>query len=49
MIIRTLPYTREEMKTIVQIRAKTENIKLDEEGADYLAEIGVQTSLRYGH
>jgi len=47
LIIRTLPYTREEMKTIIEIRSKTENLQLDEDASIYLAEIGEQTSLRY--
>ncbi|KAJ3292858.1 RuvB-like protein 1 [Blyttiomyces sp. JEL0837] len=47
LIIRTLPYTEEEIKIIVNIRAKTENIKIDNESIDRLAQIGVKSSLRY--
>ncbi|CAG2219407.1 INO80H [Mytilus edulis] len=45
MIIRTLPYSEEEM--ILKIRATTENITLDEDSALSLGKIGVQTTLRY--
>ncbi|CAC5411713.1 ruvB-like 1 [Mytilus californianus] len=47
MIIRTLPYSEEEMVQILKIRATTENISLDEESALSLGKIGVQTTLRY--
>ncbi|KAJ3160919.1 RuvB-like protein 1 [Geranomyces michiganensis] len=51
LIIRTLPYTVDEMQIILSIRAKTENITIDEDGEEaavpYLANLGVQTSLRY--
>ncbi|KAI9017106.1 TIP49 C-terminus-domain-containing protein [Gaertneriomyces semiglobifer] len=47
LIIRTLPYTEEEIGIIVGIRAKTESISISEESIQYLAEIGVKTSLRY--
>ncbi|KAJ3189165.1 RuvB-like protein 1 [Gaertneriomyces sp. JEL0708] len=47
LIIRTLPYTEEEIGIIVGIRAKTESITISEESIQYLAEIGVKTSLRY--
>ena len=47
LIIRTLPYTQEEMQTIINIRAKTEGIRLSEDASLYLAEVGTRTSLRY--
>lgn len=47
MIIRTLPYTQEEMVQILKIRGTTENISLDDESAQKLGEIGVKTTLRY--
>lgn len=47
LIIRTLPYTREEMETIINIRAKTEGLTLAEGASQYLADTGVRTSLRY--
>ncbi|RKO86370.1 RuvB-like 1, partial [Blyttiomyces helicus] len=45
LIIRTLPYTLEEMVIILNIRAKTEGINVNAESVQYLAEIGVKTSL----
>ena len=47
LIIRTMPYSVEEMTQIIAIRAKTEEIEVDEEGIGVLAEIGSRTSLRY--
>lgn len=47
MIIRTLPYSQEEMVQILKIRGTTENISLDDESAQKLGEIGVKTTLRY--
>jgi RuvB-like protein 1 (pontin 52) len=47
LIIRTLPYSLDEIKIIVGIRAKTESIKVSEESVQKLAEIGSRTSLRY--
>ncbi|KAJ3037455.1 RuvB-like protein 1 [Rhizophlyctis rosea] len=47
LIIRTLPYTLDEITVIVNIRAKTENITVADESVQFLADIGVKTSLRY--
>ncbi|KAH9251293.1 RuvB-like 1 [Batrachochytrium salamandrivorans] len=47
LIIRTLPYSLDEISVIVNIRAKTEGISLSEESVENLAKIGVKTSLRY--
>ncbi|KAJ3022129.1 RuvB-like protein 1 [Thoreauomyces humboldtii] len=47
LIIRTLPYTGEEISIILTIRAKTENITVSDGSIQYLAELGVKTSLRY--
>ena len=46
LIIRTLPYTLEEMKEIIRIRAKVEGINVDEISVDHLAEVGQKSSLR---
>ena len=46
LIIRTLPYTRDEMQTIIKIRAKTEGVEISDGAAVKLSEIGEQTSLR---
>lgn len=47
MIIRTLPYTLEEIAIILSIRAKTESLLVDEEAIQYLAEVGAKSSLRF--
>ena len=47
IIIRTLPYSQDEMMKILTIRAQIEGIKLDETSMCTLAEIGVKTTLRY--
>ena len=47
MIIRTLPYSQDEMVQIVRIRAQTENIQTDDESLNLLGEIGTKTTLRY--
>ncbi|KAK2551111.1 RuvB-like 1 [Acropora cervicornis] len=47
MIIRTLPYSQEEMVQIIRIRAQTENIQTDDESLNLLGEIGTKTTLRY--
>ena len=46
MIIRTLPYSQDEMVQIVRIRAQTENIQADDESLNVLGEIGTKTTLR---
>jgi len=47
LIIRTMPYSLEEMIQIVSIRAETEGISVDEEALASMGEIGARTSLRY--
>lgn len=47
LIIRTMPYSLEEMVQIVSIRAETEQIQVDEEALAAMGEIGARTSLRY--
>ncbi|KAJ8658644.1 RuvB-like 1 [Lichtheimia ornata] len=47
LIIRTLPYTIDEIKVIINIRAKTEGLTVDEAAVDNIAQTGVNTSLRY--
>ncbi|KAI9092665.1 TIP49 C-terminus-domain-containing protein [Phlyctochytrium arcticum] len=47
LIIRTLPYTHDEIAIILNIRAKTENILFSEESIAHLADVGVKTSLRF--
>jgi RuvB-like protein 1 (pontin 52) len=47
LIIRTHPYSKEEMVHIVSIRAGVEQIELNEAALHMLGEIGERTSLRY--
>ncbi|CAN0067348.1 unnamed protein product, partial [Ectocarpus fasciculatus] len=47
LIIRTLPYSLEEMIQIVAIRATAESITCDEDAVVMLGEVGARTSLRY--
>jgi len=47
MIIRTMPYSQEEMQQIIRIRAQTENLQINDESLDKLGVIGVRTTLRY--
>ncbi|CAK4081278.1 unnamed protein product [Aphanomyces euteiches] len=47
LIIRTMPYSVEEMVQIINIRAEAEGINLHEEALTRMGEIGSQTSLRY--
>ena len=48
LVIRTLPYTLEEMVQIIAIRGATEGIKLDGDAPlAKLGEIGLRASLRY--
>jgi len=47
MIIRTQPYTLEQVSQILSIRAKLEGIPITEDSLKVLAEISSRTSLRY--
>jgi len=47
LIIRTTPYTEEEIKEIIRLRADEEEIPLTEEALEELTKIGVEHSLRY--
>ncbi|MDW8160313.1 MAG: RuvB-like domain-containing protein [Candidatus Aenigmarchaeota archaeon] len=47
LIINTKPYSREEIKEILKIRAEKEKIKLEDEALEYLTDIGERTSLRH--
>ncbi|RCH78574.1 RuvB-like protein 1, partial [Rhizopus stolonifer] len=47
LIIRTLPYSIDEIKVIISIRAKTEGLTVDEEAVEYIANAGINSSLRY--
>ena len=47
LIINTKSYSADEIKKIIEIRAKAEMIKLSKEALAYLTDIGAKTSLRY--
>ncbi|GMI53255.1 hypothetical protein ScalyP_jg6097 [Parmales sp. scaly parma] len=47
LIVRTMPYTVDEMIQIMSIRAAVEGIEVDEDALAALGEIGARTSLRY--
>lgn len=47
VIIRTLPYTPQEMIQILAIRTQVEGLEIDEESLAMLGEIGERTSLRH--
>ncbi|MEM5777598.1 MAG: RuvB-like domain-containing protein [Candidatus Aenigmatarchaeota archaeon] len=47
LIINTKPYRKEEIRKILEIRAKTEKIDLDKEALEYLTDLGLNNSLRY--
>ena len=47
MIIRTLPYSEEEMVQIIKIRAATEGLTVEDEAFTVLGKIGTNATLRY--
>ena len=47
LIIRTVPYTLDEIRVILNTRAKIESIDPTPECLDKLAQIGNESSLRY--
>lgn len=47
LIIRTMPYSLEEMIQILSIRAEVESLVIEDEALAKLGEIGARTSLRY--
>jgi len=47
LIIRTLPYTLDEIRLIVRLRAKTEGVTISDAALDALASEGERSSLRY--
>lgn len=46
MIVRTLPYSREEIKQVLGLRLKVEGLAIKDEALEKLADDGVRTSLR---
>jgi len=47
LIIKTRPYRPNEIREILKIRAREENVELTEEALEYLTRIGSKESLRY--
>lgn len=47
LIIKTVPYTKDEIFEIIKIRAKIEQVQLSQEALSFLSELGTKTSLRY--
>lgn len=47
LIIKTLPYSVNEIVTILAIRCSTESIEIEEQALAHLATVGASTSLRY--
>jgi len=47
LIVRTLPYNKQEIRSITERRAKVENLQLTSESFDLLADLAMSTSLRY--
>ena len=47
LIIPTKPYTEDEIREIIKIRAKEEEVDLTDEALELLTKIGAETSLRY--
>ncbi len=46
LIIRTMPYSMEEINMIMSIRAQTESIEIDDDALALLGDIGARASLR---
>ncbi|MCX8192593.1 MAG: hypothetical protein N3G77_02135 [Nitrososphaeria archaeon] len=47
LIISTRPYTRDEVRKILEIRAAEEKVKISREALEALTDIGVSSTLRY--
>jgi len=47
LIVRTLMYSKEDMVSIIKIRAKTEGLEVEEEAFVELGEVGERSTLRY--
>lgn len=47
LIIKTLPYSEEEMVQIIKLRAATEGLTVDETALSILGKVGVNATLRY--
>jgi len=47
LILRTMPYSLEEIVQIMSIRAETESLEIDDEALATIGQVGIRTSLRY--
>jgi len=47
LILRTMPYSFEEIVQIMSIRAETESLEIDDEALATIGQVGIRTSLRY--
>ncbi|VTZ70973.1 RuvB-like helicase 1, putative [Plasmodium chabaudi chabaudi] len=47
IIVKTMLYNKEEILQVLKLRCKFENIKIENEALNYLADIGMSCSLRY--
>ena len=47
LIIKTLPYARNEMENIIKLRAATEGLQIEDDALSTLGELGTKTTLRY--
>jgi RuvB-like protein 1 (pontin 52) len=47
LILRTMPYSLEEIVQIMSIRAETESLEIDDEALAAIGQVGIRTSLRY--
>ncbi|CAG9472188.1 unnamed protein product [Plasmodium vivax] len=47
IIVKTMLYNKEEILQVLKLRCKFEKIKIENEALNYLADIGIQCSLRY--
>ncbi|XP_077291102.1 ruvB-like helicase pontin [Arctopsyche grandis] len=47
LIIRTLPYNKNEIQQILKLRATTEGVAIDDNALATLSEVGAKTTLRY--
>lgn len=47
LIINTKPYSRKEIRKILEVRAKAEKVKISKEALNFLTDIGSKCSLRY--
>lgn len=47
LIIETRPYTKDEIREILKIRANEEKVELEDDALERLTEVGVEKSLRY--